>query len=182
MVAGVSSFALMAGVMNLAGYVTVGHGHSHGDVFTVISIHIVGMYGLVLVIGDAIDRIGRRRSMITGLAIVALSNAGLSLFASVAGMSLCLFGLGLGWCLAYVAATTELVDLTEPAERGRLVGASDLLSSLSGAALALGGGVLYSGAGGAVSLALSAGGLSALAAAWVAGNGPALLPSAAADG
>ena len=39
LVAGVASFALMAGVMNLAGYVAVGHHHAHGDVFTIISIH-----------------------------------------------------------------------------------------------------------------------------------------------
>ena len=50
----------MVGVMNLAGYVAVGHGHAQGDVFTIISLHIVGMYGLVLVVGDVIDRIGRR--------------------------------------------------------------------------------------------------------------------------
>lgn len=180
-VAAVSSFALMTGVMNLAGYVAVGHGHPHGSVFTVISIHIVGMYGLVLVIGDAIDRIGRRRSMVLGLTLIALSNAGLAFLASIAGMSLCLFGLGLGWCLAYIAATTELVDLTSARERGRLVGVSDLLSSGSGAALALGGGVLYTGAGGAISLAAAAAGLSALAAAWVAGSAATLLPSAAAD-
>ena len=180
-VAAVASFALMTGVMNLAGYVAVGHGHSHGSIFTVISIHIVGMYGLVLVIGDLIDRLGRRRSMVIGLTLIAASNAGLAFFASIAGMSLCLFGLGLGWCLSYIAATTELVDLAAPAERGRLVGTSDLLSSSSGAALALGGGVLYTGAGGAVSLAAAAAGLAALAAAWVAGNVPALLPSAPAD-
>ena len=52
MVAAVASFAVMAGVMNLAGYVAVGHHHRHGDVFTIISVHIVGMYGLVLVVGD----------------------------------------------------------------------------------------------------------------------------------
>ncbi len=180
-VAAVASFALMTGVMNLAGYVAVGHGHSHGSIFTVISIHIVGMYGLVLVIGDLIDRLGRRRSMVIGLTLIAASNAGLAFFASIAGMSLCLFGLGLGWCLSYIAATTELVDLAAPAERGRLVGTSDLLSSGSGAALALGGGVLYTGAGGAVSLAAATAGLAVLAAAWVAGNVPALLPSAPAD-
>ena len=66
-VAAVASFAVMVGVMNLAGYVAVGHGHAHGDVFTVISAHIVGMYGLVLVVGDLVDRIGRRRSMAIGL-------------------------------------------------------------------------------------------------------------------
>jgi MFS family permease len=170
LVAAISSFAVMAGVMNLAGYVAVGHHHQQGSVFTIISLHIVGMYGLVLFVGDAIERIGRRRSMVIGLAIVALSNAGLAWFASIAGMSLCLFGLGLGWCLSYIAATTELVDLAGPTERGRLVGFSDLLSSFSAAALALGGGVIYTGAGGSVPLAGLATGLSVLACAWVAGN------------
>jgi MFS family permease len=176
MVAAVASFAVMAGVMNLAGYVAVGHGHGHGDVFTIISIHIVGMYGLVLVAGDAIERIGRRRSMVTGLAIIALSNAGMAWFASIAGMSLCMFGLGLGWCLSYIAATTELVDLAGPSERGRLIGFSDLLSSFAGASLALAGGVVYTGAGGSVPLAGLATGLAALAAAWVLGN-PATISS-----
>src|SRR4051794_29264558 len=87
MVAAVASFAIMAGVMNLAGYVAVGHHHAHGDVFTIISIHIVGMYGLVLVIGDVIDRLGRRNSMVIGLLVIAASNAGLAWFASIAGMS-----------------------------------------------------------------------------------------------
>ena len=181
MVACVASFGVMAGVMNLAGYVAVGHHHSHGDVFTIISLHIVGMYGLVLVIGDVIERLGRRNAMVLGLLVMAASNAGLVWLSSIAGMSVSLFGLGLGWCLSYVAATTELVGLAGPAERGRLVGASDLLSSGAGAALALGGGVVYTGAGGVVPLAVLAAGLSVLAAAWVAGNGTALLPSPAAD-
>jgi MFS family permease len=171
MVGAVGSFGVMAGVMNLAGYVAVGHHHSHGDIFTIISLHIVGMYGLVLVVGDLIDRLGRTTSIVAGLGIMAASNAGLVWLDSIAGMSLSLFGLGLGWCLAYIAATAELVDLAGAAERGRLVGFSDLLSSISGAALALGGGVVYTGAGGSVSLALLAAGLSFLAAAWVAGNG-----------
>jgi MFS family permease len=173
MVGAVGSFAVMAGVMNLAGYVAVGHQHSHGDVFTIISLHIVGMYGLVLVVGDVIERLGRQRSMVIGLAVMAASNAGLVWLDSIAGMSLALFGLGLGWCLSYVAATTTLVDLAAASERGRLIGLTDLLSSIGGAALALGGGVVYSGAGGSVPLALSAAGLTVFTAAWVAGNRPA---------
>jgi MFS family permease len=181
MVAAVTSFAVMAGVMNLAGYIAVGHHHAQGSVFTIISLHIVGMYGLVLVIGDVIERLGRRTSMVTGLLLMAASNAALAWWASIAGMSVALFGLGLGWCLAYIAATTDLVGLAGPAERGRLIGTSDLLSSLFAAGLALGWGGVYSGAGGSVPLALSAAGLAGLAAAWVAGNGVSLLPSAAAD-
>jgi len=139
------------------------------------------MYGLVLVIGDVIERLGRRTSMVTGLLVMALSNAALAWWSSIGGMSVALFGLGLGWCLSYIAATTELVGLAGPSERGRLVGTTDLLSSLAGAALALGWGAVYSGAGGSVPLAGSAAGLAALAAAWVAGSGVSLLPSAAAD-
>jgi hypothetical protein len=110
--------------------------------------------------------------MVGGLCVMAVSNAGLVWLDSIAGMSLSLFGLGLGWCLAYVAATTELVDLAGASERGRLIGTTDLLSSVSGALLALGGGVVYTGAGGSVPLALSACGLAVFAAAWVAGNRP----------
>jgi len=170
--AAVASFAVMVGVMNLAGYVAVGHGHRHGDVFTVISAHIVGMYGLILVVGDIVDRIGRRRAMAIGLALMALSNAGLIWLDGIGGMSLSLFGLGLGWSLSYVAATTELVSLAQPAERGRLVGFSDLLSSFTGAALALGGGLIYT-TGGSVPLAVFATALAAVPACWIV-----LVPSA----
>ena len=62
-------------------------------------------------------------------------------------MSLALLGLGLGWNVSYVAATTELVSLTAPSERGRLVGFSDLCASFVAAGLALLGGLVYSGAG-----------------------------------
>jgi MFS family permease len=171
MLAAVASFAVMVGVMNLAGYVAVGHGHEHGDVFTIISAHIVGMYGLVLVAGDLIDRIGRARSMAIGLFVMAVSNAGLIWLDGIPGMSVSLFGLGLGWNLAYVAATTQLVTLAAPAERGRLVGFSDLTSSFTGAAIALGGGVIYS-KGGSVPLAVIAAALAAAPAAWIL-----LLPS-----
>lgn len=169
MVAVVSSFAVMTGVMNLAGYVAIGHGHSHGDIFTIISLHIVGMYGLILVIGDIVERLGRRTSMVAGLMVMAASNAGLVWLHSIAGMSLSLFGLGLGWSLSYVAASTELIGLARPSERGRLVGTTDLLSSLSGAALALAGGVVYTG-GGNATLALTSAGLALLPALWILGS------------
>jgi MFS family permease len=173
LLAAISSFAVMVGVMNLAGYVAVGHGHEHGDVFTVISAHIVGMFGLVLVVGPAVDRIGRRPSMALGLVTMAVSNLALVWLEGIPGMALSLFGLGLGWNLAYVAATTELVSRTAPAERGRLIGFNDLMSSLLGAGLALAGGVVYT-ASGAVALALAAAALAALPALLVF-----LLPSAA---
>ena len=147
LVAAVASFAVMVSVMTLSGYVVVGHGHSTGDTFWVISVHIVGMYGLVLVVGDVIDRIGRRPALVGGLAIMGVSTIFMAWIESVAAMSMSLFGLGLGWSLSYVAATSELVDHAALSERGRLVGFSDLLSGFTGATLAIAGGVAYNGIG-----------------------------------
>jgi MFS family permease len=147
LVAAVASFAVMVAVMNLSGYMVVGHGHSQADTFWVISAHIVGMYGLVLVVGDLIDRLGRRFALAGGLAVMAASCIALAWIESVLAMSVALFGLGLGWVFSYVAATSELVDLSALSERGRLVGFSDLASGLTGSALALIGGAAYSGLG-----------------------------------
>jgi MFS family permease len=143
LIAAVASFAVMVSVMNLSGYVVVGHGHTQGDTFWVISAHIVGMYGLVLVVGDFIDHIGRRNALVGGLLVMGASTIAMIWIASLPAMSIALFGLGLGWSFAYVAATTELVDHAALSERGRLVGFSDLLSGFLGAGLALLGGVGY---------------------------------------
>jgi MFS family permease len=163
----VASFAVMASVMNLAGYVAVGRGHQQGDVFTMISVHILGMYGLILIVGDVVDRFGRRRCLVAGLTLMALSNVALGWLGGVAGMSLALLGLGLGWNLSYIAATTELVALTAPSERGRLVGFTDVLASFTAAGLALLGGLVYSNSG-ALALSLAAAALAAAPALWLA--------------
>ena len=142
-----ASFSVMVAVMNLTGYMMVGQGHMQSDVFPVISAHIVGMYGLVLVVGDLIDRLGRRVALVGGLVVMAVSTLALAWTMSVFATGVALFGLGLGWSFSYVAATSELVDLALPAERGRLIGFNDLLSGSTGAALALLGGLAYSDAG-----------------------------------
>jgi len=141
--AALASFAVMVSVMNLSGYVVLGHDHEQADVFTVISLHIVGMYALVLVIGELIDRVGRRECLISGLAIMAVSTVMLAWVETIAWTSVSLFLLGLGWNLSYVAATAELVTHASPVERGRLVGFTDLTAGLLAAALALLGGLAY---------------------------------------
>ena len=142
-IAALASFAVMVGVMNLTGYIMVGYHHEQTDVFNVISLHIVGMYALVLVVGALIDRVGRRQALVSGLAIMAISTVMLAWVVSIPGMMLSLFLLGLGWNVSYVAATAELIAHATPVERGRLVGATDLAAGLLGAALALLGGAAY---------------------------------------
>jgi MFS family permease len=153
LVSAVASFAVMVSVMNLSGYIVVGHGHSQADTFWVISAHIVGMYGLVLVVGSFIDRLGHRPALIGGLVVMGISTISMAWIETVVSMSLALFGLGLGWAFSYVAATSELVDRAALSERGKLVGFSDLVSGFTGAALALIGGVAYTEIGvGAVAI------------------------------
>ena len=154
-IAAIASFAVMAGVMNLTGYIVVGHHHEQADVFTVISLHIVGMFGLVLVVGQRVDRVGRHRALIGGLVIMAVSTVMLAFVVAIPSMSLSLFLLGLGWNVSYVAASAELVTHASPVERGRLVGFTDLAAGLTAATLALLGGVVYS-EWGVVALAVGA--------------------------
>ena len=158
-VAALASFSVMVGVMNLAGYIVVGHHHDQADVFSVISLHIVGMYALVLVIGAVVDRMGRHRTLIGGLAVMAVSTTMLAFVESIAWTSVSLFVLGLGWNLSYIAATAELVTHATPVERGKLVGATDLAAGLLGASLALLGGAAYTEWG---AVAIAVGGTAAV--------------------
>jgi MFS family permease len=141
MLAALASFGVMVSVMNLTGYVVVEHHHHHQDsVFPIISAHVVGMYALVLVIGAAIDRIGRKPALEVGLVVMALSTVGLLWTASVFATAVLLLGLGIGWNISFVAASAQMADCTSPAERGKLLGFNDQLAAFLGAGLALLGG------------------------------------------
>ena len=141
MLAALASFAVMVSVMNLTGYVVVEHNHhSQDSVFPIIGAHVFGMYALVLVIGAVIDRIGRTVALEIGLVVMALSTIGLLQAESVLTTAVLLLGLGVGWNISFVAATAQMADRTNPAERGKLLGFNDLLGALLGASLALLGG------------------------------------------
>jgi MFS family permease len=156
LVAALASFAVMVGIMTLTGVVVVQRGHAAEVVFPIIGAHVIGMYALVIVVGDLIDRIGRTRSLVGGLIVMGASAISLLWLTSVPTLAFTLFALGLGWSFSFVAATAQLADCTEPAERGRLLGFNDLLSGLTGAGLSLLGGFALDAIGVA---ALGVGGL-----------------------
>ncbi len=167
LVAAQASFGVMVGTMTLTGAVVVDHlGHPGHTVFPIIGAHVLGMYALVLVVGDVVDRIGRTPSLAGGLLVMAASALGLLWVQSVPATALVLFGLGLGWNLSFVAATAQLADRTHAGERGRLLGFNDLLSGLTGAALALAGGVALTAVG-IAALALGGAALVVAPALWI---------------
>ena len=174
LVAAQASFAVMVMVMTLAGAIVVDH-HHHGadNVFPIIGAHVIGMFGLIVVVGDLVDRIGRTPSLAGGLALMGLSVMSLNWVSSVPGMALALFVLGLGWNLSFVAATAVLADCAEAAERGKLLGFNDLLAGLTGAGLALLGGLALTALG-VAALAIGGTALVAAPALWIVRTGPPL--------
>lgn len=148
-----ASWGVMVAVMTLTGPVVVDHFHHEPhDVFLIIAAHFVGMYALVIVVGDLVDRIGRTVALSGGLILMGASVGCLVWVESVPATAAALFGLGLGWNVSFVAATAELTQRARASERARLLGVNDMLSGATGAAL-----TLLSG------LALTAAGVAALA-------------------
>ena len=179
LLAGQASFGVMVGVMTLTGSVVVDHQHHAAHhVFPIIGAHVLGMYALVLVIGQLIDRIGRTPALAGGLLVMAVSVSSLLWVESVAATAVVLFGLGIGWNLSFVAATAQLADCASAAERGKLLGFNDLLAGLTGAGLALLGGVALSALG-VAALALGGTALVIVPAVWILLRRPTAAPSAA---
>ena len=147
-IASVVSFAVMVSVMNLTGYVIEQH-HYHAQhlVFPVIGAHVLGMYLLMPVVGMIVDRVGRRETLAAGLALLGVSAAGLNWFEGIVPIAILLFGLGLGWNMSFVAATTQLADLSTAAERGKLLGFNDFVAGVAGAVFVIVGGVALDGFG-----------------------------------
>jgi MFS family permease len=173
LVAAQASFAVMVAVMTLTGAVVVDH-HHHGasSVFVIIGAHVIGMFGLIIVVGDVVDRVGRTPALVAGLLLMGTATASLLWITSVAATAVALFGLGLGWNVSFVAATAVLSDSTAAHERGRLLGFNDLLAGLTGAGLALLGGLALTALG-VGALALGGAALVAAPAVWILRSDPA---------
>ncbi|HEX8600365.1 MAG TPA: MFS transporter [Chloroflexia bacterium] len=122
--------------------------HGHGEsVYGVMTGHFIGMLGLSLLIGRVADRLGRR-AVIMGGALIYISGAVTApSFESPLYNGASLFMVGLGWSLCYVAGNAVLADVSRPQERGRMMGANDMLVGLTGAVASLAGGLLLGGAG-----------------------------------
>ncbi len=173
-----ASFAVMVALMTLTGAIVVDH-HHHGasNVFPIIGAHVIGMFGLIVFVGDLVDRFGRTISLAGGLLLMAASAISLLWVTSVPAVGVALFGLGLGWNFSFVAATAVLSDSTEASERGKLLGFNDLLAGLTGAGLALLGGLALTALG-VASLAIGGAALVFAPALWILRAGAA--PAAAA--
>lgn len=101
----------------------------------VISTHIAGMYVLSPIVGYLSDKIGRKRVIQIGLAILLFAAlvAGNSPGDSTVVLGIGLFLLGLGWSCTLIAGSALLSESVGDAERAASQGASDFMMNLTGA-------------------------------------------------
>jgi len=162
----------MVTVMSLVGAALIDHGREHSAVFPVLAAHFVGMFGFFAIVGPLIERIGRVRATVGGLILIAGSC--LALIAAIDQIhlvALTLFGIGLGWSLAFVAATAELSERAPRGQSASLIGFSDLVGSGSAGALVAAGGFTLESLG-LASVSIGAAVLPLLAALWISFAGP----------
>jgi MFS family permease len=143
-------------------------GHSVGTIGLAVSMHLGGMYIASPLSGWLADRFGRVPVIVTGALglLVACALAGLVPGSESGLVMLGLFLNGVGWNLAFVAASALLTDALSPGERASIQGLADLVMGLMGAlGSAVGGmilGVWGFGALNALGIAVVAAGLAVM--------------------
>jgi MFS family permease len=137
----------MVGIMSLSPISFRVLGASLGAISLALSLHFAGMFACSPAWGVAIDRWGRVPGLLAAASLSIVGAFVATLSPTMLAATFGLFLVGFGWSGAYVGATAIISDETSPVERGKLLGFTDLLSALSGATGALGGGVFMARAG-----------------------------------
>lgn len=135
------------------------HGQAEVEVIGfVISLHILGMFGLAPVAGYLTDRWGPRAVVLlgVGLQLLACLLAGLSPAGWSLGLAAGLMVLGLGWSATMVAGSSLVAAALPLTSRAAGQGAADLVMGLSAAAAGALAGVVLATLGYAVLCLLAA--------------------------
>ena len=151
--------AAMVFAMGVIGLHMMDNGHALGDISTVQTTHVLGMFALSPLVGILGDRLGRKPVIALGALLLASGCilAPLSLYTPWIAFAQLL--VGLGWSGCYVSGSALLTDTLGSAERARLQSTNDALINIASAAGGLSGGILLSvlgfGVVSAVGLAVS---------------------------
>jgi MFS family permease len=107
-----------------------------------IGVHVLGMFAFGWLTGRLVDGWGRGLVIQLGAALLMISGFTAVFATRPLEMGFSLFVLGLGWNFLAVAGSTLLTDHLEPYERARVQGSAELVTWLSAAVGALGGGLI----------------------------------------
>lgn len=142
-----ASQASMAAVMGVSGAAIAHAGHGVPVLSYVMLAHFIGMFALSRVVGTFADRVGRKQTILIGLALLAAGGAIVALIPGATGFAIGLALVGFGWSFAFIGSTVLLADSAVPERRARIVGRADLTAQLSSAAIATGGGWWFASRG-----------------------------------
>ncbi len=135
-----ASQAAMAAVMGVAGAAVTHAGHGMNVLGWLMLMHFAGMFGLSWVVGRVADRVGRRTTITIGLSLLSLGGMTVALVQNSVGFGLGLLLVGFGWSFGFLGSTVLLADVIVPERRARTMGRADLVSQLTSAVVAVGGG------------------------------------------
>jgi MFS family permease len=123
--------------------------YGHADLSTVVvSVHVLGMFGLSPLIGGWADRFGRIRTIALGAVILGTGTVAAVVAGYVPALMFAgLFLLGLGWSFALIAGSALLTESLPIEQRVPAQGVSDLAMNLLGAIAALASGFVKDLAG-----------------------------------
>jgi MFS family permease len=139
--------AVMVMVMNITPVHMTHFNHGLGDISFVISMHILGMYGLSIVTGWISDRWGRAPTIVIGSLLLIAACILAPANPETLPLAASLFLLGLGWNFCFVAGSALLTDRLAVNEQPRIQGSADLVVGVASVIGSLSSGELLASAG-----------------------------------
>ena len=122
------------------------HHHGLGLISGVMMVHTLGMFAIAPLTGALVDRLGARRVIVLGVALLVVSAllGALATEAQATRLTVSLFLLGVGWNFGFVAGSVELQEGLTLGERLRVQGLADSATWISGGVAALASGFVLS--------------------------------------
>jgi MFS family permease len=139
--------AVMVMVMNITPVHMTHFDHGLTDISFVISMHILGMYGLSIMTGWISDRWGRAPTIVIGSLLLITACVLAPTNPETLPLAVSLFLLGLGWNFCFVAGSALLTDRLAVNERPRIQGTADLVVGAAAVIGSLSSGELMASAG-----------------------------------
>lgn len=148
----------MTAVMTMAPLHMQHEHHGLAAIGGVLSLHIIGMFGLSPVNGRLADRVGPLPVVLAGLVVLEAAAALVVLAPAlgVAGLVIALFLVGYGWNLCFVGGSGLLTRSLPAAERTRGEAAVDALVWGAAAVASVASGAVFAGGGYGVLVSISA--------------------------
>ncbi|WP_149359236.1 MFS transporter [Lolliginicoccus suaedae] len=125
--------AVMIAIMTMTPVHMQDHGHSLGAAGLVIGFHVAAMYLPSPLSGWLVDRLGPRVVALAAAVTMLLAGAAAAAFTGMAGLTLALVLLGLGWNLGLISGTTLITQSAPLHQRAAVQGNVDLSITLAGA-------------------------------------------------